>query len=278
MRSHRYFGPSLFLVSEGLFTLSFTLAKLISGHLQLAQLILLRFAPALVLIPFFWGRKIVFRVASPKLMILRSLLGVASIACLLYSLKYGEFGRASIIYSSGTLWAFFYSIFALKERPHFLSLLALPLSLLGLVLIFKPTLAPLQLPDMVALMGSIFTAMVYVSLRKLRETHNAETIVFCFFMTGLAISIVPCVWHLQAISLPILELGFVTGFTGFIAQLLMTVGYRYCPVSVSSFIKLTSSIAMVGIGILLFGDPLDVWTLSGMGMVFGAIFLVTRFQ
>ena len=278
MKAHRYFGPFLFLASEMLFTVSFALAKYIAPTIDFGHLLWLRFVPALVLIPFFWSRKIVFRVGSPKLMLFRSLLGVASIGCFMYSLKWGELGRVCIINASGTLWAFFWSMFVLKERPHIFSGLAIVLTLLGLFLIFQPSLSSLSFADLVALLGSFLVAMVYVSLKKLRETHNAEAIVFCFFMTGLLISTVYCVLYQHAISWHILALGLITGVAGFFAQILMTVGYRYCPVSVSSFIKLSSSVVMVAIGMLLFGDPFNLLTSVGMAMVIGSIYVITVFQ
>ena len=281
MSAKKSLGPLLFFSSEGLFVCSFTLAKLISHQLPLGQLLWMRFAPALALIPFFWTQRLTFRVVNPRLMLLRSLLGVASICCLFYSLKWGDFGRMNIIYATGTLWAFFWALFVLKERPHWVSLGSIPIALIGLLLIFEPTFEPLRLADMVALVGSFLTAGVYVSLRELRKTHDSTTIVFCFFMTGLLISSASFVVHPASIAFPgwtVIGLAALTGVLGFAAQLLMTTGYRYCPVSVSSFIKLSSSVLMVGVGMWIFHDPFDLWRTIGMGMVMSGITLISVFQ
>lgn len=277
-KSHPFFGRGLFLVSEGLFAFSFFFAKIASLHISFYQLMWFRFAPVIFLIPGFLTRKHKLSVANPPLMVLRSILGVTSIFCLLISLKWGEFGRANVIYSLGTLWAFFWSLLFLKERPHPITWLAVPMSFIGLFCMFQPSASSIQFPDGIALVGSALTAAVYVALRTLRKNHSARTIVFCFYSTGFVIFSVLCLIHLQPMSLTGFLLASAVGISGLLAQLFMTSGYKYCPVTVSSFIKLTNSVLLVIVGIFFFKDSVNILELGGMGMVFLSIFLITRYQ
>ena len=277
-KTHPFFGRGLLLLAEGLFAISFSVAKVASHTLPFNQLMWFRFAPALALIPVFVSKKRVFYIENPKLMLFRSILGVTSIFCLLLSLKLGEFGRSNVLYALGTLWAFFWSLLVLKEKPHLFTLISVPAAFLGLFLIFRPATYVFHFSDLIALIGSFLTGGVYVSLRKLRQNHSSETIVFCFFMTGFIVFSLLCLLHPEVPTLKGVLLGITVGITGFLAQLLMTTGYRYCPVSVSSFIKLLNSVLMVGIGVLIFHDNATALELLGMGLVIGSIFTITRYQ
>lgn len=277
LATSRYFGPGLFFLSELLFALSFSLVKYISHEVPIPLLMLFRVTPALFLIPLFLNKTLRFDFHAPKLMISRSIVGLISIICLTFSLKWGDYGKVNVLYSLGTVWAFIASMVFLKEKPHRLTMAAIPLSLIGLLCIFKPS-GSVNLADFVSLLGSFLTAYVYVSIRTLRKNHNAMSIVFCFFMTSFVVLLVPAMLTFKCPSWHALLICGVVALSGFSAQILMTLGYKYTPVSVSSSIKLTGILLSVCIGIFFFKDPLD-W-LSGLGLVFvtSAIYLVTRYQ
>lgn len=241
-------------------------------------MVLFRFIPALFLIPFFFAKKIEYKVDSPLLMLLRSLMGVMSIVCLFYSLKWGHFGKENLLYTLGTFWAFLWSVLILKEKPKAITISAIPLAFIGLICIFKPISGPLYMADVVALLGSFFTAFAYISIKKLRESHTAISIVFSFYMTGFIIFLLPTLKHFVLPSSKDILFSILIGVSGFIAQILMTIGYKYTPITVSSSIKLTSVVLMICIGIVLFNDTLDWVTGFGIGSVLTAIYVITRYQ
>ena len=183
LSNNRYFGPGLFFLSEILFALSFSLMKLVSHSITLPLLMVLRVSPVLFLLPFFFKQKLRFDFHSPKLLITRSIIGLITIICLTYALKWGDYGKVNVLYSLGTVWAFVASMIILKEKPHKITIMAIPIAIMGIICIFKPSVEALNIPDLISLFGSFLTAFVYVSIRELRKTHNSISIVSCFYLT-----------------------------------------------------------------------------------------------
>jgi len=271
-------GPGLFLISESIFALSFTLAKMATFHLTFETILWLRFAPCFLLIPLFFRKKTPFKITHYPLIITRCILGVASMACLLFAYKWGHFGKANLIFSLSSIWTFILSIIILKERPTWQAYLAIPLCLIGLFLIFNPASSTLELTDLIALIGSFGTAGVYFSLKELRKTHNAPTIIFCFYIVGFVIATFFLIPQFTWPSNTGLLLGSLTGVTGLIAQLLMTIGYKYTPLNISSFIKLTNIGVLILIGFFVFNDPISLFLGLGIILLFSAVILVTKYN
>jgi drug/metabolite transporter (DMT)-like permease len=203
---------------------------------------------------------------------------VISIASLFFALKWGEFGKMNLIYTLGTVWAFLGSIVLLGERPSKFTWGAIPLAVLGLFFVFSPHGHPNLYADIMAIIGSLTSGYVYLCLKQLRTNHNAISIVFSFYIAGLVAFFVPTFLNFVWPDVYNLLILIMIGLSGFCAQILMTIGYRYTQVSVATPIKLTSIVSMIIIGILIFKDPFNIVLGTGVVLILTAIFMVARYQ
>ena len=237
------------------------------------------FIGALLLLPFYVFSKERFSLSNPKLLLLRSFFGVVAMLFYFLSLRYGDAGKASMLFQLSIIWTFLISTFILKENAHTYSKIALPLSFIGLYLILKPSsLHTVGLSELYGFLASLFNIGVIFSLKELRKTNSSMTIVLVFyFFSFLVISVPAFKIPLPAIT-TLYPLLFLMGLTGVIAQLFMTIGFKYSPAWISSALGLIGIPMMYGFGIVLFNEFVSVSSVIGVCIMLSCLLVITKKQ
>ena len=123
---------------------------------------------------------------------------------------------------------------------------------------------------LVALLGSLLSALVSIQIKQLSKLDAPDTIVFWTYVLWVPMSLVPAlfVWHApQGIAWLWLAL---CGVLGTIGQLLWTRALQLGEVSALQPISFVQLPIVVLFGWWLFGETVDGWTMAGAAIVLGA--------
>ena len=102
-----YLGPLLIILSQVFYSCSHTIVKILSSSLSTPQILFFRFfIGALLLLPFYVFSKERFSLSNPKLLLLRSFFGVVAMLFYFLSLRYGDAGKASMLFQLSIIWTF----------------------------------------------------------------------------------------------------------------------------------------------------------------------------
>jgi len=207
--------------------------------------------------------RIILNSANQQL-VLRALLGLASMAFYFYALRIGPLGRGNLIFSLGVLWGYIFSIIGKQESPTWRTSLGMLCAISGLGLLFTIRGENGNIyADLAALAGSLCSGMVMVTLKSLRKEHSSRTIITWFYGVG-------AVWVLPFVSLqnvtftwPLIGLIIGIGVSGLLAQWLMTDAYKAVPGSVAGSMNLLGTPMMMVSGMLFFSEVLHMVEMMG---------------
>ena len=132
--------------------------------------------------------------------------------------------------------------------------------------------------DLIALLASFFNAGVYLSLKILRKTNDALAIVLTNYSVATLSMIVPITYvAVMPSSLEWLLLGLL-GLIGLIANILMTIGFKYSPAGISASMALISVPLMTASGLVFFNETLSISNSIGICLVLLSLFIITTRQ
>ncbi|MEK9727490.1 MAG: DMT family transporter [Candidatus Margulisiibacteriota bacterium] len=155
----------------------------------------------------------------------------------------------------------------------------MPIAFLGLFFILNPTnLIIISIGEGFALLGSLFNAGVYISLKRLRDKYNTVTVVFWTYLISSIILIVPAMPHLAALTSGNFKLLITMSSIGFIGQLLMTLGFKFSTAGISSLFMISIIPLTTLSGIFIFGEVYTGLTLTGMGLIFSSLMVIAKYR
>lgn len=169
--------------------------KLVGERIPSQEIVLARNAFAL-LITYYALRKAKI---SPwgnnrKLLFLRGILGFFGLTCFFYALTHLPLGDATVIHFMNPVLTGILAAFFLKERAEKKTWIGGLLSIVGVVVMTRPSFlfasGRLEAQDvLIAMLGALFAAAAYVSVRALRKTEAPMVVVFYFPLVAFPASI-----------------------------------------------------------------------------------------
>jgi len=272
-------GPLSLILSTILFAIAHSAVKYLGGSFSIFQLAFVRFMFApIILLPFVFLNRLQFDIHNWRLIGLRTFFGISAMLLYFWALIHGDPGQVSLIFQSSSIWVFIIGWVFYDERRSNSSFLAIPVAFLGLFLVTAPATTGITLSDVLSLLASFMNAGVFVSLKKLRKTHTAHSILLANYSLSSLVLLAPSFVH--PISLPALNttsmmtLAFpllVVGIFGLIGNWLMTVGFKYSSAGLSGNIMLLTVPWMYLSGLLFFDETLSLRALFGAILVLSAI-------
>jgi drug/metabolite transporter (DMT)-like permease len=210
-----------------------------------------------------WGNR-------PGVLILRGLLGFAALSSLYYALVHLPLADATVLQYTNPVWTALFAVWVLGERMRRREAALVLTSLLGVVLVARPSVlfgGEASGLDMVAvavaLLGAMFSAAAYVTVRKLGRTEHPLVIVFYFTLVTVPASLpgmmAGAVWPTPAEWLVLLGVG-VAAQGG---QVYMTRGLQLEPAARATAVGYLQVVFAALWGVLFFGEFPDGWTAAG---------------
>lgn len=223
-----------------------------------------------------WGKR-------PAVLILRGLFGFLALSCLYYALVHLSLADATVLQYTNPVWTALFAAWLLGERMRRGEWVLVFASLAGVVLIARPGFlfggsAPRLdlLAVTAALVGSMFSAGAYVTVRQLARTEDPLVIVFYFTLVAVAGSLpgtlVAPVWPEPH------EWGFLllVALTAQAGQVLLTRGLQREPAGRATAIGYLQVVFAAAWGAIFFAELPDAWVVAGAGIILGSTLVLVR--
>ncbi|MCP9772154.1 DMT family transporter [Synechococcus sp. Tobar12-5m-g] len=268
------------LASALAFSLMGVCVKAVGPRLPVSELVLARSVVSLVLSLAMlrqaglspWGQR-------QGLLLVRGLLGSVALYCVFAALTRLPLAAATVIQYLHPTFTALLAWALLGERLSWRVLLAAVVGWIGVLLLTDP--AGFGAPGaglpwtgvMLALAGSLLSALAYVSVRALGRSEHPLVIVFYFPLVGLALSL-PLVL-LDPVLPNRAELGWLLGVGVLtqLGQLALTRGLLGLPAGRATAVSYVQVPLAALWGLLWFGESLDPDILAAAGLVLGATLL-----
>lgn len=265
---HKLAGVAWILAASVSFAAMGALTKRASAHVDTWNVVLWRsVVVAAVSFTLLRRAKVSVRPGNVKLLLWRSLVGLAAMLCYFWSLGRVPLGTATTLLYIAPLLTVLLSPVLLRERP---ARGTLPLALaafVGVVLIVRPAVLSLDLGVGAALLSGLFAALAYIAVRALRRSDPSPRIVWFFSVVCILLSAPFALYHgLPAEPLEWLVLLGV-GVTAAGGQLGMTQAYRVERANVVGPLSYATVVLSFLLGLLFWSEILTIPGTIGMVLV-----------
>ena len=261
------------LVSAVAFTLLNTFVKYLT-HFSVYQIILFRAVGSLAFtIPFLLKNKISILGNKRKLLILRGVIGLTSMALFFKSLYYLPVGSAVSLRYISPIFAAIFAVFLLKEKVKNIQWLFFAIAFGG-VLILKGFDSEINLTGLLYILGSsLFSGLVFIIIRKIKNSDHPVVVVNYFMIIcalfGGIMSFTNWITPKGIEWLLLLSLG-VFGYYG---QLYMTKAFQIVETNKIAPLKYLEVIFTMLIGLLWFKEQYTLWSVLGISLIISGLIL-----
>ncbi|AFS79645.1 drug/metabolite transporter, EamA family [Gottschalkia acidurici 9a] len=267
-------GILLMLLSALCFAIMASFVKSLENYPVTEKVFFRNFLSLLVSIFIIVKNKHSFKGNNKKFLLMRSITGMLGIAFYFYAISHLPLADAVIMNNMSPFFVAILSFIILKENITKSQIGALFLAIIGVTLITRPTLNVTVVPAVIGLLSAFFAGCSYVSVRYLRNTDSPDVIVF-YFALITSLCMLPFAlagdW-LFPMGVDLLK-AIAIGIFATAAQYSLTYAYRFAEASEISIYNYTSIIFSSIIGIAIFSEKLEIYTILGGLLIIGGGFI-----
>jgi drug/metabolite transporter (DMT)-like permease len=285
-------GIRYMIVAAFFFSLMSVFVKWAGQTLPSQEIVLARALVTLVMTgALLWHRGISPWGHARTLLALRGLLGFVALSGFYWSVTHLPLADATVIQYSNPVFTALLAAAILGERLRRIEVLALAVSLSGVVLLAQPTFVfggAARLPSLgvsIALAAAVLSAGAYVTVRRLKDSDDPLVVVFWFpliAVPGTAITMLAPLalglpnpgyrWPVGTEWLLLLAVGITTQ----IAQVAMTRGLHLEPAGRATMVSYLQIVFAFIWGAAFFGESLTWIGLAGATLVVSGTLVVAR--
>lgn len=217
--------------------------------------------------------KIPFIGNKNKLLILRSLVGAASMLFFFMSIKYLSVGTAVSLRYTAPIFAAVFAVFILKEKIKLFQWLFFIVSFMG-VLILKGLDNQIDTLGLIyVLIAAILSGLVYIMINQIGQTEHPVVVVNYFMFTAMVLGAVLSIgnWVTPKGFEWVLLLGL--GVFGYFGQIYMTKAFQTASTNIIAPLKYVEVVFSVLLGIALFSEVYTFWSLLGILLIITGLVL-----
>ena len=209
--------------------------------------------------------------------VVRTLVGISAMACFFYALTHMALAEATAILFSRPLFTTILAVVVLGEVVRWRRATATVVGFIGILIIVRPGATAFEPAALVAVLGAMLAGATIITIKKLSATEATVVIVFWFTIGGTVLALIPAmlVWRTPTGA----EWGLLVlmGLLGLAGQAAMTRGFSLGEASaVVSFDYLRLIFAGL-IGIVLFAEVPDIWSVTGAAIIIaGTLYIIRR--
>ena len=206
-------------------------------------------------------------------LLLRSLFGTAGILANFWAVDHLGIADANMLNKLSPFFAILMSIFILRELPNRIEWLSVLLAFIGAAFVAKPSAGIASLPALVGIFGGFAAGTAYTYVRKLGLQGVKGPAVVAFFSTFSTLVLLPnLVLHFSPMSTRQVLFLLLAGCSAAGGQLTITTAYQHAPARDISVFDYSQVVYAAVLGILLFGELPDLWSLVGYVIIIGTAF------
>lgn len=274
-------GTLLVVVAVGIFAVMDTIAKYLSRHYPVADVVWARYAANLVILLAFFaarGQLGLLRTARPKVQIMRGLLLAGATLLYFTSLTVMPLAEAAAIGFVMPLFLALLAVPMLGERIDAARLAAVLVGLAGALVIVRPGAAAFTPYALLPVGMALCNALYQILTRQVSGLEHPLTslvwgaivgaVLFSFFLPFAWVTPTDP-WHWALFAL--------IGLLASVGHFVLIRAYDYASATGLAPFFYTQLVWVMLLGWLVFGDFPDGWSLLGMGIIVAAgIYLVGR--
>ena len=213
-----------------------------------------------------WGK-------NRPLLILRGFLGTIALVCIFYAIRNMPLSISTVIQYTYPIFISIFACIFINEKITLNLIFALIIGWIGILVILNPT----QLSNInieiknisisLAFLGAIFTALAYVSVKKLSLSENIYVIILYFPLVSF-VTLFPIVF-INWVTPNLDELVWILGIGLFtqLGQIFLTKGLKNLPASEASTINYLQVLFGSIWGILFFSEMININFVLGASLV-----------
>jgi drug/metabolite transporter (DMT)-like permease len=208
-----------------------------------------------------------------RLLLQRGILGAAALACFLFSLTHLPLAESTLIQYMNPIFAILVAHWWFGERMGRGEWIALVTSLIGVLLITRPSFlfggaASGIHPGhaLIALMGAVFSGSAYATIRQMPNERPEVVVLYLPLMSvPMSLPFIATNWHAPTWEEWLLLIGI--GIATQLAQTSMTRGLQIEKTGRATMVGYVQIIFAGAWGALLFGEAITWWTVTGAAIV-----------
>lgn len=257
--------------------LAFACMNIIVKHLENVNSYQIVFFRSLGSLFFTFGylikNKIPFIGNKNKLLILRSLVGAASMVFFFMSLKYLSVGTAVSLRYIAPIFAAIFAVFILKEKIKPLQWVFFIVSFIG-VLVLKGLDTQIDTLGLIyVLIAAILSGLVYIMINQIGQTEHPVVVVNYFMFTAMVLGAVLSIGNWvtpKGMEWPLL-LGL--GVFGYFGQIYMTKAFQTASTNIIAPLKYVEVVFSMLLGVALFNEVYTFWSILGILLIITGLIL-----
>lgn len=241
--------------------------KSLATQLEIWQIVFLRFALiGLIILPFAL-RKGALRTRRPVAHLGRTVFGLLGFTSMVYAISHAPLATVTSIAFTRVIFTVILAIVVFHEKVGWRRWTAVAIGFLGVLVMIRPGVAPVDVALIAALVNAFAVATVIVYLKILSRTDAPETMVFFFSLYGSVIMLIPAleVWRWPDAggwALVVLIAG-----AGVIAQSCNVRGWAIGEASAMAPLGYFQLVFAGLFGFFLFAERPDLWTYAGAAVI-----------
>ena len=173
------------------------------------------------------------------------------------------------------IWVILLSPLVLGERLTLVRAIAATLGFVGILIVARPDMDGINTGVITAASCAIFFAITIMLTKRLTRNEQIVSILFWLTAMQLVMGLVTAGYD-GDIALPDLQTGpwvFVIGCAGLLAHFCLTKALSIAPATVVVPIDFVRLPTIAVVGMLAYGEAIDVWVLVGAVIIFGGNYL-----
>jgi drug/metabolite transporter (DMT)-like permease len=208
------------------------------------------------------------------LLLTRGLFGVTALTLFFISVKSTTLSNAVGLFHTYPLFTTLIGVLFFKERWRNIYVMALFLSLGGVLLIVRPELGSIGLGELISLVCVFFVGWILNLVRYLRKSESVLSIIFYFTAVTSVVSFFPAgvgeIMYSFSMWGGLVGVGLLTT----LAQLLLTAGYTFCTASGGSIISLLGLPLTFILSNTFLGEKFKWALIAGSALIFISGYLI----
>lgn len=176
------------------------------------------------------------------------------------------------------LWVAVAAPFFLSEKLTRMRLGAAIVGFVGILIVARPGAVPISAGIVAAALCSIAFAATAIATKRLTRTEPTISIMFWLTLIQLVLGLAVLAWLGEA-TLPdatTLPWVILVGLAGLLAHYCITTALRIAPAVIVTPMDFARLPIIAVIGMVFYGEPLDIWVILGAFIIFGANYVNIR--
>ncbi len=269
-------GIGMMLLGIFLFVVNDVMGKWLVATYTVGQVLLIRSLFAMVMLaPMIWRQGVheVLHPPRPGMQFVRVILSTAEVAAFYWAVAYLPLADVVTFYLAGPIWVTALSGPLLGERVDIRRWIAVLVGFVGVVIAMRPTSAALGLPSLVAIVGSLFFALLMITTRTLRGTPDTTLVTWQTVAALLAGAVMAPFGWVTPTPVDFMLLGML-GVVAALAHMCVNRSLKLAPAAVVVPYQYTQIAWAVLLGWLIFGDVPGPTLVIGSAIIIGAGFYI----